>query len=163
MVCWHTEANCWGAVGAAEGWSQIHFAVVAGPEEASAADVEESSLSLLPHHLHQPSVGTGDEGHVEEASLQAAVAVLQVQDPFPAEELEALFELGSGELGVGFPQTLGCWVLWYHCFLEMEVLPQVLLAALQAAAPPSACWPSSSSASGPAGVCAAAAAAGAFA
>jgi len=42
VVCRHKVANCWCAAGAAEGWSLIHFAA-AGPEEASAADVGESS------------------------------------------------------------------------------------------------------------------------
>lgn len=102
-VCWHMEANCCGVVGAAEDWSLLHFAAaVAGPEVASAAvDVVESSLFLLPHHhLHLLEfAGTGDEGDVGEASLQAAAvaAVLQDQDPFPAVGLEAWPESGSGE------------------------------------------------------------------
>ncbi len=95
--------------------------------------------------------------------LAAVAAGLQVQGPFPAEGLEAWSESGSGVSGAGFHQKLGYWVPWYHCSLVREVLRQVLLVALQLAAPPSACWPSSSLTSGPAGACAAAAAAGAFA
>lgn len=158
-----------GAVGAVEGWSLLHFAAVAGPEEAFAADVGESSLSPQPHLPHLPSAGTGGEGGAEEAchfvwaSHRAAVAVgLRVQGPVPAAGLEAWPELGSEVLGVGFHQMLEYWALWYHCSLVMEVLQQVLLGALLLAAPLSACWPSSSSTSGPAGACAAAAAAGAF-
>ncbi len=155
------EANCWGAV---EGLLLLHFAVV-GPEEASAVDVGESSLSPQPHLHHLPSVGTGGEGDAEKAChfvkvshLAAVAAGLPVQGPFPAAGLEARPELGSEVLGVGFHQKLGYLVLWYHCFLVMEVPQQVLLVALRQAALLSACWPSSSSTSGPAGACAAAAA-----
>lgn len=168
-VDWHMEANCWGAVGAAEGWSLIQFAA-AGPEEASAADVEGNSSSPQPHRLHLPSAGTGGEEDAEKAChpvlashLAAVAAGLQVQSPFPAVGLEAGPELGSEVLVVGFHQKLGYWALWYHCSLVMEVLQQALPVALPLAAPLSACWPSSFVTSGPAGVCAAAAAAGAFA
>lgn len=167
-VCWHMEANCWGAVGAAECWSLLHFAA-AGPEEASAADVGESSLSPQPRLLHLPFAGTGGEGaeevchFVRVCHLAAVAAGLQVQGPFPAVGLEAWPESGSGVLEVGFHQKLGYWAPWYHCSLVMAVLQQVLLAALRLAGPPSACWPSSSLTSGPVGACAAAAAAGAFA
>lgn len=160
-------ANCWGAVGAVEGWSLFHFVAGSGPEEASAV---EGSLSLQAHLPHLPSAETdGGEGAEEEcrsvlASPPAAAAVgLQVQVPFPAMGLKASPELGSGVLGVGFHQRLGYWELWYHYFQVMEVLRQSFLVALQVAAPLSACWPSSSSTFGPAGAYAAAAVAAAFA
>lgn len=167
------EANCCGAVGVVEGWSLLHLAAAAaaGPEYASAADVGENSLSPLPRHLHLPSAETGGEGCVEEAchlaraSHLAAVAAavgLQFLDPFPVAWLGAWSGWGSGELGVGFPQTLGYLVLCYHCSQVMEV-PQVLQVALQPAGPPSACWPFFSLTFEPAGACAAAAAAAAFA
>lgn len=164
------EANCWDAVGAVEGWPLLHFAVAAGPEEASAADVGESPLSLQPHLLHLPSAGTGGEAGAEEAyhfvqasHLAAVAAGLQVQGPIPAEGLEARPELGFGVLGVGFHQKLGYWVQWSRCSLVMEVQQQVLLVALPQAPPLSACWPSSSSTSEPAGAGAAAVAVEAFA
>jgi len=166
-VCWHLEADCWGAV---EAWSLLHFA--AGPEKASAADVRESSSSPQAHLLHLPSAGTvGEEGVEDVAAYHlvgachlaaAAAAELQIQGPFLALGLEAWSESGSVVLGVVFHQKLGYWVPWSHCSPGMEVLPQVLPVALRLSAPPSACWPSSSSTSGPAGAGAAAAAAGAF-
>lgn len=171
-VCWYMEANCWGAAGAAGGWSLLllHFAAAAGPEGASAADVGESSSSPQPRCLRPPSAGIGDEGGAEEvfhlvrASHLAAVAAgLRVQDPLLAVGLEAWSESGSGELEVGFHQMWEYWVQWCHCSLVMEVLQQVLPVALRLAAPPAACWPSSFLTSGPAGACAAAVAAGAFA
>lgn len=64
-VCWHMEANYWGAVGAVEGWSLLHFAAAAGPEEVSAADVGESSLFPQARILHLPSAGTDGEGGAE--------------------------------------------------------------------------------------------------
>lgn len=163
-------ANCWGAAGAVEGWSLYHFVAASGPEEASAVEVGEGSLSPQAHLPHQPSAETDDGGGAEEeyrpvlASPLAAVAVgLQVQDPFPAMGLKASPELGSGVLGFGFHQRSGYWELWCHCFQGMEVLRQSLLVALQVAAPLFACWPSSSSTFGLAGACAAAAVAAAFA
>lgn len=163
------EANCWGAVGAVEGWALTHFAA-AGPEEASAVDAGESSSSPQDRPLHPPFVETGGGGDAEEAShfvrashLAAVAAGLQFQGPFPVEGLVAWSELGSGVLGAGFHQKLGYWAPWYHCSLVMEALQQVLPVALQPVAQPSACLPSSSLTSGPAGACAVVAAAGAFA
>lgn len=163
-------ANCWGAAGAVEGWSLFHFVAASGPEEASAVEVGEGSLSPQAHLPHWPSAETdGGEGAEEAcrsvlASPPAAVAVgLQVRVPVPAMGPKTSPELGSGALGVGFHQRSGYWELWCHCFQGMEVLRQSFLVALQAAAPLSACWPSSSSTFGPAGADAAAAAAAASA
>lgn len=89
--------------------------------------------------------------HLADVAAAAAAAEPQVQDPFLAVCLKAWSAWGSGVLAAVFHQTLGYWV-------AMEVLPCFPLAA-----PPSACWPSSSLTSGPAGAGAAAAAAGASA
>lgn len=163
-------ANCWGVAGAVACWSLLHFAAAAGPEEAFAAEVGESSSSPQPHLLPLPSAGTDGEGRAEGAChsvqafhLAAVAAGLQEQGPCPAVDLEAWFELGSGVLGVGFHQKSGYWAPWCHCSLVTEVRRQLPQVVLQLAAQLSACWPSSSSTSGPAGACAAAAAAAAFA
>lgn len=75
---------------------------------------------------------------MQASHLAAVAAGLQVQGPFPAAGLEAWPESGSGVLGVGFQQKLGYWALWCHCSQVMEVLRQILLVALQLAAPLSA-------------------------